>query len=114
MLSFGIEASFAFWIALYSAALDSGSPPPSRAATLIARASFVNWAPRRASTIAFLCLLPAHFECPDTTSILRAAPGGPGPWASLRPGHAAPTPRCGHHVACRVTDGARPRNLQGL
>jgi hypothetical protein len=64
MLSLGIEASLAFWTASASAALPSGSPPPSRAATVIARASFVNSFPRRASTSAFLCLIPAHFECP--------------------------------------------------
>ena len=34
----------------------------SRAATLIARASFVKCWPRRASTIAFLCLIECHFE----------------------------------------------------
>src|SRR5579863_9017422 len=72
MLSFGIDASLAFWIAFASDALASGSPPPSRAATVIARASFVNCAPRRASTIAFLCLIPAHLECPDMARILRA------------------------------------------
>jgi hypothetical protein len=33
--------------------LPTGSPPPSRAATVIARVSFENWAPRRESTIAF-------------------------------------------------------------
>ena len=44
-------------------ALVSGSPPPSFAATVIARASFVNSLPRRESTIAFLCLIPAHLEC---------------------------------------------------
>src|ERR1700733_7940391 len=76
MLSLGIEASFAFWIAFVSAALASGSPPPSRAATVIARASFVKCAPRRASTIAFLCLIPAHFECPDMRGILRACARG--------------------------------------
>src|SRR3712207_4714464 len=64
MLSFGIEASFAFWMASCSAGLPSGSPPPSFAATVIARASLVNSLPRRASTIAFLCLIPAHLECP--------------------------------------------------
>ena len=42
----------------------SGRPPPSFAATVIARASFVNSLPRRASTIAFLCLIPAHLEWP--------------------------------------------------
>src|ERR1700683_5744561 len=67
MLSLGIEASLALWTAVASAALASGSPPPSRAATVIARASLVNWAPRRESTIAFLCLMLAHLECPDIT-----------------------------------------------
>ena len=65
MLSLGIEASRAFWTALASVGLESGSPPPSRAATVIARASLVNCCPRRESTIAFLCLIEAHFECPD-------------------------------------------------
>src|SRR4051794_33365054 len=64
MLSLGIEASLAFWIASWSAGLPSGSPPPSLAATVIARASLVKSLPRRASTIAFLCLIPAHLECP--------------------------------------------------
>src|SRR4051794_5694618 len=64
MLSLGIEASLAFWMASCSAGLPSGSPPPSFAATVIARASFVKSLPRRASTIAFLCLIPAHLECP--------------------------------------------------
>src|SRR5947199_224232 len=50
MLSLGIEASLAFCTAWPSAALLSGSPPPSRAATVIARASLVNCWPRRAST----------------------------------------------------------------
>src|SRR5919198_3236640 len=64
MLSLGIEASLAFEIARASAALPSGSPPPSFAATVIARVSLVKSLPRRASTIAFLCFIPAHFECP--------------------------------------------------
>src|SRR3954471_23252219 len=65
MLSFGMRASLAFWTAFASAAFISGSPPPSRAATWIARASFVKCAPRRASTTAFLCLIEAHLEWPD-------------------------------------------------
>src|ERR1700755_2336857 len=72
MLSLGIEASLAFWTASESAGLPSTSPPPSFAATVIARASLVNSLPRRASTIAFLCLIPAHFECPDMSMILSA------------------------------------------
>src|SRR5947209_8147263 len=65
MLSLGIEASRAFCTARASAGFPSMSPPPSRAATVIARASFVNCWPRRASTTAFLCLIECHFECPD-------------------------------------------------
>jgi hypothetical protein len=30
----------------------------------------VNCWPRRESTIAFLCLIEAHFECPDMGSIV--------------------------------------------
>src|SRR5262245_18982749 len=65
MLSFGIEASRAFWIAVARAGFPSGSPPPSRAATVLARASFVNIFPRFASVAAFLCLIEDHLECPD-------------------------------------------------
>src|SRR5215208_3660260 len=64
MLSFGIEASLAFWIASASAGFPSGSPPPSRAATVIARDSLVKSWPRFASTAFFLCLIDAHFEWP--------------------------------------------------
>src|SRR5690242_10710698 len=57
---------------------------------VMARASLVNSWPRRASVAAFLCLIDAHFEWPDTAPILgtRASPGqgmlrrpGPGPAA---------------------------------
>src|SRR6476619_6297140 len=75
MLSFGIEASRAFWIAVARAGLPSGSPPPSRAATVIARASLVKSLPRLASAAPFLCLIEDHFECPDTASILGGRPG---------------------------------------
>src|SRR3712207_8437894 len=70
MLSLGIEASLAFWMARASAGLPSGSPPPSFAATVMARASLVKSLPPRASTIAFLCLIPAHLECPAMRSSL--------------------------------------------
>src|SRR5712671_5002165 len=33
---------------------------------VISRLARVNAWPRLASTMAFLCLMPAHFECPDT------------------------------------------------
>src|SRR6478735_2351587 len=76
MLSLGIEASLAFWTASASAGLPSRSPPPSFAATVIARASLVKSLPRRASTIAFLCLIPAHLLCPAMPlSLGPAAPG---------------------------------------
>src|ERR1700745_447714 len=81
MFSLGIEASFALRTAFSSVALAAGSPPPSRAATMIARASLEKCAPRRESTTAFLCLIEAHFECPDITEILgvehRAGPAVP-------------------------------------
>src|ERR1700733_11055358 len=76
MLSFGIEASRAFWIASASAAFPAGSPPPSFAATVTARASLVKCWPRRWSTIAFLCLIEAHLECPDIQTILVRLPQG--------------------------------------
>src|SRR3954469_4872288 len=70
ILSFGIEASRAFWTAVASAALPSVSPPPSRAATVIARASLLKSLPRLASAAPFLCLIDDHFECPDMALIL--------------------------------------------
>ena len=93
MLSFGIEASFALRIAFSSAALASGSPPPSRAATVIARESFENAAPLRESTIAFLCLMLDHFECPDMPSVYeprRPAPPRALAAASRRRAHRMP------------------------
>src|SRR3954447_18173382 len=86
MLFLGIEASLAFWTARPRAGLPSRSPPPSFAATVIARASLVNSLPRRESTIAFLCLIPAHLECPAIDASLtsvRVHSGG------LPPRHAA-------------------------
>src|SRR6185437_12363749 len=64
MLSLGTEFFLAFWMASYNVGLPAGSPPPTRAATsmfLINRAKFL---PRRASMIAFLCLVVAHLEWP--------------------------------------------------
>src|SRR5215211_4377797 len=65
MLSFGIELSRAFWIAVASVALASGSGPPSRAATMIARESLEKSLPRLASAAPFLCLMLDHLLCPD-------------------------------------------------
>src|SRR2546423_4467627 len=70
MLSFGIEYDLAFSIAFCSARLPAGSGPPSRAATMIARASFENSFPRFASAAPFLCLIDDHLLCPDTALLL--------------------------------------------
>src|SRR3954469_2150328 len=69
MLSFGIEYDFAFSIAFCSARLLAGSPPPSFAATMIARESFEKSLPRFASAAPFLCLIDDHLLCPDIDSL---------------------------------------------
>src|SRR5918912_2772638 len=66
MLSFGIDASRAFSIALRSARFASGSGPPSRAATMIARASFEKSCPRRLSVTPLAWRIECHLLCPDT------------------------------------------------
>src|SRR3954471_13590061 len=107
MLSLGIEASFAFWTASASAALPTTSPPPSLAATVIARASLVNSLPRRESTIAFLCLIPAHLLCPAMASILSSAAMRPGERAARAAAYERARPEILAHVpatARRVLD----------
>src|SRR5690349_19078638 len=69
MLSFGIEYDFAFSIAFCSARLFAGSPPPSFAATMIARESFEKSLPRFASAAPFLCLIDDHLLCPDNVGL---------------------------------------------
>src|SRR5215471_312997 len=66
MLSFGTEYERAFSIAFCSARFAAGSPPPSRAATMIARESFEKSLPRLASAAPFLCLMELHLLWPDT------------------------------------------------
>src|SRR3954471_7689498 len=88
MLSLGMDASLALRIASSNAGLPTGSPPPSRAATMIARVSLEDCLPRLESTIAFLCLMLAHLECPDIYFILGASgpassPRGPIGWAAM-------------------------------
>src|SRR5881275_1874575 len=71
MLSFGIEYDFAFSIAFWRARLFAGSPPPpSFAATMIARESFEKSLPRFASAAPFLCLIDDHLLCPDNARLL--------------------------------------------
>src|SRR4029077_2472541 len=71
MLSFGIEYDLAFSIAFCRARLLAGSPPPSFAATMIARESFEKSLPRFASAAPFLCLIDDHLLCPDKFALLR-------------------------------------------
>src|SRR6516165_388084 len=70
MLSLGIEYDRAFSIAFWSARLLAGSPPPSFAATRIARDSFEKSWPRLASAAPFLCLIDDHLLCPDKPLLL--------------------------------------------
>src|SRR3954470_3460094 len=70
MLSFGIEYERAFSTAFASARFPDGSPPPSFAATMIARESFEKSLPRFASAAPFLCLIDDHLLCPDNARLL--------------------------------------------
>src|SRR3954452_21737590 len=65
MLSLGIDAARALSIAFCSARFEAGSAPPSFAATISARVSFVKSCPRLASAAPFLCLIDDHLLCPD-------------------------------------------------
>src|SRR5215472_34133 len=67
MLSFGMFSFFAAAIAVRKRGFEFASPPPMRAAIEISRMILVNTRPRFASVAAFLCLIVAHFECPDMT-----------------------------------------------
>src|SRR5579871_504746 len=67
MLSFGIFSFLPARMAVRRRGLEFGSPPPMRAAMVISRISRVKTRPRLASVAAFLCLIVAHFECPDMT-----------------------------------------------
>src|SRR3954454_17400460 len=70
MLSFGMEYERAFSIAFWRARFPPGSPPPSFAATMIARESFEKNLPRFASAAPFLCLIDDHLLCPDKARLL--------------------------------------------
>src|SRR5664280_3294307 len=65
MLSLGIDSALAFSTALAREMFMPGSPPPSRAATVMARESLEKSLPLFASVLPFLCLIVAHLECPD-------------------------------------------------
>src|ERR1700755_314989 len=88
------------------------SPPPSRAATVIARASFEKSLPRFASAAPFLCLIDDHFECPDIqVSLYERATGlgNHGEELGAQPGRGSGLPR---HAPGRVlTLDADPARL---
>src|SRR5882762_2445915 len=65
MLSLGMFSFLAARMAVRRRGFESGSPPPTRAAMVISRITFVKMRPRLASVAAFLCLIVAHLECPD-------------------------------------------------
>src|SRR5215467_14257632 len=67
MLSLGIFSFLAARTAVRRRGLEFGSPPPMRAAMVSSRMRRVKTRPRFASVAAFLCLMVAHFECPDMT-----------------------------------------------
>jgi hypothetical protein len=73
MLSFGMFSFFAAKIAVRSRGFEFASPPPILAAIVISRINLVKMRPRFASVAAFLCLMVAHFECPDMTLPLHLA-----------------------------------------
>src|SRR5712664_2798396 len=70
MFSFGMFSFLPAKIAVRKRGLEFGSPPPIRAAMLISRMIRVKTRPRFASVAPFLCLIVAHFECPDITDPL--------------------------------------------
>src|SRR5262245_49118748 len=82
MLSLGMFSFFAARTAVRKRGLEFGSPPPMRAAIVNSRIRRVNTRPRLASVAAFLCLIVAHFECPDMTlpsyGEIRLCPAGRG------------------------------------
>src|SRR5437762_7008635 len=61
-----------------------GSPPPCRAAMMIARLSLLNSLPRLASMAPFLCLIVAQCEWPDMAPPSLCVAGG-GRLAPARP-----------------------------
>src|SRR3954467_4670397 len=84
ILSLGTEVFLAFWTASSRPGLPDMSAPPARAATSMFLISLAKDFARRASITAFLCLVVAHLECPDT--------GAPSDYV-LNPSIIVPRPR---------------------
>src|SRR6478735_9973473 len=74
IVSSGTDASRAFWNIVRSVGFISGSPPPFLAATSTWRINFAKSFPRLASAAPFLCLIVAHFECPDIVLLFVVVP----------------------------------------
>src|SRR6476646_4300366 len=70
IFSLGMFSFLPASIAVRRRGLEFGSPPPILAAIVISRITRVKTRPRFASVAAFLCLMVAHFECPDMTDPL--------------------------------------------
>src|SRR6478609_4953837 len=66
MLSLGTEVFLAFCTASTRVGLPDRSAPPVLAATSMFLMSLAKDFARRESITAFLCLVVAHLECPDT------------------------------------------------
>src|SRR2546423_15289055 len=64
IVSLGMLAARASSIARRRRGLESGSPPPIRAATVMALEHFVQTLPRLLSSKAFLCLMLDEWEWP--------------------------------------------------
>src|SRR5262245_47724330 len=83
-----------------------GSPPPWRAAMMMARLSLLHSLPRLASMAPFLCLIVAQWEWPDMAS----------PSAMEVISRFQLTELCANlpHLLFRAPPGARLKQLQGL
>src|SRR5215510_5920858 len=95
IVSDGIFAVLAAATAVRRRGFESASPPPMRAAEVNSRMSLVKTLPRRASTAAFLCLMVAHFECPDIRLSF--------PQSGSRTRCFAPIPACHTSIPCRAS-----------
>src|SRR5579863_7959849 len=76
MLSLGMFSPLAVRMAVRRRGFVTGSAPPVRVAMVNSRMSLVKILPRRASVAAFLCLIVAHFECPDMNKPSRLSMAG--------------------------------------
>src|SRR5579885_2657755 len=99
MFSLGMFSFLAARMAVRKRGLELGSPPPMREAIVISRIRRVKTRPRFASVAAFLCLIVAHFECPDITRSFSLNPKlAPAASAAGRacgnPSARGPTPHC--------------------